>query len=232
MNTTLITGIAGGIGRAIATQLASEGHRVIGVDLREPAEAIEGVETLAADLSTGEGIEALCSGLDALGVTSLNNVIHCAGVGQWSLLEETPREDWERILRVNLFGTIGVAQALSPKIVDGGSLVLFGSGTAFKGPGKMAVYVASKGGVIAFARSLADELGSRSVTVNVVCPGYTETPMVENIAHTHEANIATRAIKRAAVPADIVGTVQYLISPQSRFLTGQSITVDGGSVRR
>lgn len=231
-NITLITGAAGGIGRAIAELLLSEGHRIICVDLVVPSDMLANADYLAADVSTEEGIRALLAGLASIGVTTLNSVVHCAGVGQWSLLEDTSRAEWERILRVNLFGTIGLAQALSPMVSDEGSIVLFGSGTAFKGPGKMAVYVASKGGVIAFARSLADELGSRSITVNVVCPGYTETGMVESIKHTHDANIASRAIKRAAVPADIVGTVQYLISPQSRFVTGQSITVDGGSVRR
>lgn len=232
MSVTLVTGIAGGIGGAVAEQLLTDGHRVIGVDVAVPAERLAGAEYLAADVSTEAGLVALLSGLHDLGVTELDGVVHCAGVGQASALADTPRSEWERILRINLFGTIGLAQAVSPIVRDGGSIVLFGSGTAFKGPANMAVYVASKGGVIAFARSLAEEVGSRAVTVNVVCPGYTATPMVESIRHTEAANIATRAIKRAAVPADIVGTVQYLLSPQSRFVTGQSISVDGGSVRR
>lgn len=232
MSTTIVTGVSGGIGGAVAEQLLRDGHRIIGVDIAEPVEKIEGVEYLSADLSSEEGIAALLRGLDSIGVNEIDSLVHCAGVGQWSSLADTPRVEWERILRINLFGTIGITQALSPMIRDEGSVVLFGSGTAFKGPANMAIYVASKGGVIAFTRSLADELGFRAITVNVVCPGYTATPMVESIAHTESANIATRAIKRSAVPADIIGTVQFLISPQSRFVTGQAISVDGGSVRR
>lgn len=229
MTVTVVTGAAGGIGSAVAGHLAELGHRIIGVDV--VATDSDG-DRIAADLSCKDGISDLRTGLARLGVTAIDHLIHCAAVGQWSSLEETTREDWERIIRINLFGAIGITQEIAPNIEAGGSVILFGSGTVFKGPANMSAYVASKAGVIGFARSMAAELGDRGITVNVVCPGYTETAMVEQIAHTREANIATRAIKRDAVPADIVGTVEFLVSPQSRFLTGQAITVDGGSVRR
>lgn len=231
MTISIVTGASSGIGRAVASRLVELGHRVIGLDIAQPDEAMTGVEYVEADLSTEDGLDAVLAALDSLEISEINSIVHCAGIGQFSRLQETDRAQWERILRVNLFGAIGLAQVLSPKVVDGGSIVFFGSGTVYKGPKELFAYVASKGGVIAFARSLAEELGERHITVNVVCPGITETPMIAAMAHTVDANVASRSIKRKAIPEDIVGTVLYLISEHSRFVTGQSISVDGGSTK-
>jgi NAD(P)-dependent dehydrogenase (short-subunit alcohol dehydrogenase family) len=231
MAISIVTGASSGIGRAVAARLVQLGHRVIGLDIVPPDEVLAGVEYVETDLSTESGLEAVLAALESLNITQINSIVHCAGIGQFSRLHETERAQWERILRVNLFGTIGLAQVLSPKVVDGGSIVFFGSGTVYKGPKELFAYVASKGGVIAFARSLAEELGERSITVNVVSPGITETPMIATMAHTVDANVATRSIKRKAIPEDIVGTVLYLISNHSRFVTGQAISVDGGSTK-
>lgn len=231
MTISIVTGASSGIGAAVAAQLVQDGHRVIGLDISAPLEVNPGVEYIMADLSTESGLDTVLSGLQALGVSEFNSLVHCAGIGQFSRLHDTERAQWERILRVNLFSAIGLAQVLSPLVVNGGSIVFFGSGTVYKGPKELFAYVASKGGVIAFSRALAEELGDRSITVNVVSPGITETPMIVPMAHTVDANVSGRAIKRKAIPEDIVGTVQYLISAQSRFVTGQAISVDGGSTK-
>jgi len=231
MTIGIVTGASSGIGRAVAAQLVQSGHRVIGLDIAAPEDPSPGVEYIQADLSTESGLDTVLAALASLGITEMDSLVHCAGIGQFSRLQDTAREQWERILRVNLFSTIGLAQVLSPLVVNGGSIVFFGSGTVYKGPKELFAYVASKGGVIAFARSLAEELGERQITVNVVCPGITETPMIATMVHTVDANVATRAIKRKAIPEDIVGTVQYLISEHSRFVTGQAISVDGGSTK-
>jgi len=231
MTISIVTGAASGIGNAVAARLVQLGHRVIGLDIAAPTQATPGVEYVRADLSTESGLDTVLTALESLGVSEFNSLVHCAGIGQFSRLQDTQRAQWERILRVNLFSTIGLAQVLSPMVVDGGSIVFFGSGTVYKGPKELFAYVASKGGVIAFARALAEELGERNITVNVVSPGITETPMIVPMAHTVDANVAGRAIKRKAIPEDIVGTVQYLISAHSRFVTGQAISVDGGSTK-
>lgn len=231
MTISIVTGAASGIGQAVAARLVALGHRVIGLDITAPSEPAPGVEYVQADLSTESGLGIVVEALDALAISTFDSLVHCAGIGQFSRLQDTERAQWERILRVNLFSAIGLAQVLSPRVVDGGSIVFFGSGTVYKGPKELFAYVASKGGVIAFARALAEELGERNITVNVVSPGITETPMIMPMAHTVDANVAGRSIKRKAIPDDIVGTVLYLISEHSRFVTGQAISVDGGSTK-
>lgn len=228
MTTTIITGGASGIGRAILDGLRADGHRTIVVDLAEAPSPVSSDLYVQADLSEPAGIDRV---VDALGGEPIDNLVHCAAVGQWSSFRDTPREAWERILRTNLEGTIAITQAVVPLMGKGSRIVLFASGTVFKGPRNLFAYVASKAGVIGFARCLADELGADEITVNVISPGFTATPMINDMAHTEEANIATRALKRRAYPEDIVGPVKFLLSPAASFITGQTLCVDGGSVK-
>ncbi len=228
MTTTIITGGASGIGRAVVDELRDDGHRTIVIDLAEPP--ADGFTDLyiRADLSTPEGISTV---LESLAGQEIDNLVHCAAMGQWSSFRDTPREAWERILRTNLEGTIAITQAVVPLMPRGSRIVLFASGTVFKGARNLFAYVASKAGVIGFARCLADELGDDEITVNVVSPGITATPMITDMAHTEENNIASRSIKRRAYPEDIVGPVKFLLGPGAAFVTGQTICVDGGSVK-
>ncbi|MBW0113760.1 SDR family NAD(P)-dependent oxidoreductase [Pseudonocardia abyssalis] len=228
MRTTLVTGGASGIGRAVVDALRADGHDVLVADLAERPEHERPEAYVRVDLGTADGIDTLVAFLDG---REVHDLVHCAAVGQWSSFRDTPRPVWERILRTNLDGTIGVAQAVVPLMPDGGRIVLFASGTVFKGPKNLFAYVASKAGVIGFARCLADELGDQQITVNVVSPGITATPMITDMAHTEEANIAGRAIKRRALPEDLVGPVRFLLSAGAAFVTGQTLCADGGSVK-
>jgi 2-hydroxycyclohexanecarboxyl-CoA dehydrogenase len=228
MTTTVITGGARGIGLAIAEDLREHGHRIVVVDIAEPPLDPRVDAYICADLSTPTGIERVAG---ALAGEPVDNLVHCAAVSHWSPFRDTPRETWERVLRTNLDGTIAITQAVVPLMGRGARIVLFASGTVFKGPKNLFAYVASKAGVIGFARCLADELGDDEITVNVISPGFTATPMIADMAHTEEANIATRSLKRRAHPADIVGPVRFLLSPAAAFVTGQTLSVDGGSVK-
>lgn len=229
MRRSVVTGAASGIGRAVADALVADGHDVIAVDLaNRPGDLDVQVQYVQCDLSTEEGAAAVA---EAVGTQGIRDLVHCAAIGQWSPFHDTPRARWQQILRTNLEGTIGLAQALLPAIEEDGRIVLFASGTVFKGPRNVSAYVASKAGVIGFARCLAEELGDQRITVNVVSPGITATPMIREMASTEEANIATRAIKRRAVPDDLVGPVRFLLSDGAAFVTGQTLCADGGSVK-
>ncbi len=232
MTTTLVTGGASGIGAAVASALAADATECIVVDINEPSDRLAGVDYITADLSTETGVDSILAALSSRGIRQLHALVHCAAIAHYAPLRHTDRPTWERVLQVNLHGTIGLTQSLLPLMSPGGRIVLFASGTVFKGSKNLAAYVASKAGVIGFARCLADELGEQEITVNVISPGITATRMIEPMAHTEDANIATRALKRRAYPDDIVGPVKFLLSPEAAFVTGQTLCVDGGSVKR
>jgi NAD(P)-dependent dehydrogenase (short-subunit alcohol dehydrogenase family) len=146
-----------------------------------------------------------------------------------SPLEEIDPDEWDRVMAVNLKGPWLVVRACSPYLPEGGRVVNLSSATVYSGSENWLHYVASKGGVIAMTRAMARELGRRSITVNAIAPGFTLTEASYGLVQDAENYGVDRgALRRASRPADIVGTALFLAGPDSAYITGQTIVVDGG----
>ena len=241
----IVTGAAQGIGASYAHALAAEGAAVTVADVADAgpvAQSIidKGGKALAvrADVTDAASVRAMVAetvkhfgGLDIL----VNNA---ALFGKVALkpFEELDSAEWDRMMAVNVRGTFECVKAAAPEMRKRkyGKIVNITSGTVFKGPPLMLHYVTSKGAVLAMTRSLARELGDDGIRVNCIAPGLV---MSENVLANpawqgaiSQNNVASRAIKREATPEDMCGTLIYLCSGESDFVTGQAIVVDGGSV--
>ena len=152
--------------------------------------------------------------------------------------QEIGTDEWDRVMAVNVRGPFECAKAVAPAMMErkSGKIVNIASGTVFKGFLNMMHYVTSKGAVVAMTRCLARERGPHNICVNAIAPGLTMSEAVAgNPEWTGEANagtVASRAIQRDQTPVDLLGTLIYLCSEDSNFVTGQTIAVDGGSVMR
>lgn len=237
----IVTGAGGGLGRAFALGFARAGAKVAAADVnlagaRETAalvneahgEAVALAVDVADEASTRAMAEAAAQafgGIDAL----VNNAGLYATLKRAPFLEIDP-EEWDRVMAVNLKGPFLCARAAVPHMRGrGGAIVNVASATVLSGSPLWMHYVASKGGVIAMTRVMARELGGDDITVNALAPGFTLTEasmgMMENAA---TYGVERGAIKRAGMPEDIVGAALFLASPHARFMTGQTIVVDGG----
>jgi NAD(P)-dependent dehydrogenase (short-subunit alcohol dehydrogenase family) len=241
----IVTGAAQGIGAEYARALAAEGAAVALADLADPqavCDAIKatGGQALAriADVSDPAGVAELvrlCS--EAFGRVDI--LVNNAGIfGSLALrpFEQIPSDEFDAVMRVNIRGVFECSRAVAPLMRQQkyGKIVNIASGTVFKGTPMLLHYVASKGAVVAMTRCMARELGNDGVRVNCLAPGLTMSESVlSNPAWTESiiaSNMASRALKREATPEDMVGTLVFLCSPESDFITGQTIVVDGGSV--
>lgn len=251
--TAIVTGAGtGGLGAAYAEALAAGGARVVAADIRgSQAEAT--AERIAAaggealpievDITNESGIDAMV-GATVERFGGVDILINNAAVMFRFLDEprtpfwEVPLEEFELVQRVNITGSWLCAKAVFPHMRDrgGGKIVNVSSnmalGTDLVWPAQMAAYTTSKAGVIGLTRALAGEAGPYGVTVNAVAPGVTNTETVgEHIAPDRmEAVAQSQALRRQAWPEDIVGTVLFLCSSDSDFMTGQVLCVDGGFV--
>jgi len=239
--TVLITGAAGGLGRAFAEGFAERGYRVAVADIdgsgaAETAELLRenGTDATAipVDVTSVESTDAMAAAVAEFGGGSIdvlvNNAAIYAAVTR-SPFEEIDPDEWDRVMAVNLKGPWMCARACSPHLAAGGSVVNLSSATILSGSANWMHYVASKGGVVALTRVMAKELGSRSITVNAIAPGFTLTEASYGLMEDAENYGVDRgAIKRASKPDDIVGAALFLAGPDSKYITGQTLVVDGG----
>jgi len=238
----VVTGAASGIGRATAERLVRAGGRVGFVDRNAAAvEAVtaalpaEQVLSLAADVSDTHAIAAAVEAA-ATAFGGLIGLVTSAGIfhpGDMRPGAEVERATFEQVLAVNLTGTFLAIQAAMPHLLAGGGAVVTIASTAgLRGHGFGAAYTASKGGVVALTRLLALQYGPRGVRVNCVCPGLTATGMNAEVVRDPEyVKRVVRGIPlgRIATPDEIAGVVCHLLGPDSAYVNGQVIAVDGGA---
>jgi NAD(P)-dependent dehydrogenase (short-subunit alcohol dehydrogenase family) len=243
----IVTGAARGIGAEFAEALAAAGAKVAVADVLDgSAVAARVAETggeamyCRADVTSPQSVAALVADTIARFGT-VDVLVNNAGI--FADLAKKPftaidGAEWDRVMAVNVRGPFECAKAVAPVMIAKrrGKIVNVASGTVFKGFAGALHYVSSKGAVVAMTRCLARELGSHNICVNAIAPGLTMSEAVVDNPEwggaAGDATVASRALKRAQKPADIVGTLIYLASDASNFVTGQTIVVDGGSVMK
>lgn len=238
--TVLITGAAGGLGRAFAEGFARRGDRVAVADInlagaRETAELLSPHTEAAAfrvDVTDPASTEQLAADVAEFAGGPIDVVINNAAIYTTvtrSPLEEIDPAEWDLVMGVNLKGPWLVTRACSPHLADGARIINLSSATVMSGSAQWAHYVASKGGVIALTRVMAKELGARNITVNAIAPGFTLTDASLGLmSDAASYGVDRGSLKRASEPEDIVGAALFLASPDSGFITGQTLVVDGG----
>ncbi len=218
----LVTGASSGIGAAILRRLAGDGWRVTGVARRALENQPEQVESIACDLSDASARKRLLAQ-----VGRVDALIHAAGFMETGALGVLKPSALARMWALHVAAAEHLADALAPQMPSGGRIVLIGSRTANGSPGR-SQYAATKAALIAMARSWAMELAGKGITVNVVAPAATDTPMLNDPAR---ASVAPKIppIGRLIRPEEVAASVAFLLSEEAGAITGQVLTICGGS---
>ncbi|HET8569009.1 MAG TPA: SDR family NAD(P)-dependent oxidoreductase [Candidatus Limnocylindria bacterium] len=244
--TVIVSGAAHGIGRAYAERLAADGAKValLDIDGKRNDEVCAGIRerggtaiAMRTDVRDFAQFKAAADRA-AAEFGSLTGIVNNAGMLNVvpisrTKFEDIPDEEWDESFRLNTKSAWYGCKAAVPHLrkAGGGSIVNIGSSTIFRGVPTRAHYVAAKAALIGFNRTIARELGGDNIRVNLVCPGSTlseEDPDEKTIAMRTDP-VKTRCIQRIERPADLVGTISFLMSDDSAFITGQTFLVDGGS---
>ena len=233
----LVTGASRGIGAAIANELASLGATVIGTATTESGAQAIG-ERLAANgghgrmlnVNDGASIEALVDAI-AKDFGPVSILVNNAGITRDNLLMRMKDEDWQAILDTNLSSVYRTSKAVMRGMMKArkGRIINIASVVGVTGNAGQANYAAAKAGIIAFSKSLAKEIGSRGITVNVVAPGFIATDMTKDLPEDAKAAMLGQiALGRLGEPADIARAVSFLAGPAAAYITGETLHVNGG----
>jgi len=236
----IVTGANRGIGLAIAQKLAKMGFdlALIARDaqrLQEAAAGLEGNgrwETYGCDVSDWEQVSTTTEQIKNTFGT-VWGLVNNAGVTKDGLLVRMKPDEWQHVIDINLTGTFYFTRAVAPLMMRQreGRIINITSVIGLTGNAGQANYAASKAGIIALTKSVAKELGSRSVTVNAVAPGFIETEMTANLSDRVREEMRQRIpLKRFGAGQDVAGVVSFLLSPEAAYITGQTLVCDGGMV--
>ena len=232
----LVTGASGGIGKAIAIELSSNGADLCLTgrnksELESLQKLIGGnCEIIISDLSKSEGIDDLAnSAQEKMG--QIDILINNAGITRDNLFMRMSEEDWNEVINVNLNSIFKLTKHLIKGMIKRryGRIINITSVIGVAGGAGQSNYSASKAGIIAMSKSLAQEVGSRSVTVNSIAPGFIETNMTAELSDDRKQEILNSiSIGRLGKPDDIAGAVCFLASDKASYITGQTIHINGG----
>lgn len=237
----VITGAGQGIGKVYAFGLAAQGAKIVATDLTDPISVAKEIEarggeaiSCAADVTSSNDVaRVFAAAVERFGTVHalVNNAAMFTALKRRPFYE-IESDEWDRVMQVNTRGSFECAKAVVPimRKQQYGKIINVASGTLFKGSTGLMHYVASKGAVVAMTRVMARELGDFNICVNAIAPGFTESEMAMDMAKGSAPTVASRCFKRAQTPDDLTGTLVYLCSADSDFVTGQTIVVDGGSV--
>ncbi len=239
----IVTGAAQGIGAAISSALAAEGWAVAIFDVNGDAAAAQAAElaiahgvrthSAAVDISSTAATRAAVAEVESV-LGPVEALVNNAGIDVIKPFVDSTEDEWDRIIAVNLKGTIGCCRAVLDGMIARGSgrIVSLASDAGRVGSSGEAVYSATKGGVISFSKTLAREVARHNIRVNCICPGPTETALLGQVAEYSEKLYAglARAIPlgRTAQPQDIAPAVVFLLSDGAAYITGQTLSISGG----
>jgi NAD(P)-dependent dehydrogenase (short-subunit alcohol dehydrogenase family) len=248
----VVTGGAGGIGASCAVKLAQDGLDIIIVDVKDAGESVRLVEAtgrrcefIRTDITDPDSVNSLRSQVEAW-FGRCDVLLNNAGIYSMVPLEALDFTSWRRYMALNLDAPFLLCKALAPlmRAHGNGRIISIASNSFYANVPGLTAYVATKGGLIGLMRGLASELGPQGITANVVAPGPILTEQLKSMLVDAEGRqsergltdflaqiTATQAVKRTGMPGDVAGVVSFLASPASAFVTGQTIVVDGGSVR-
>ena len=233
----LVTGASRGIGAAIADLLAARGATVIGTATTE-----SGAAAISARMSAAGGIGKVLNVTDSAAVDALIDdigksigpvsvLVNNAGITRDQILIRMKDEDWNAIIDTNLSSVYRTSKAVMRGMMKArkGRIINIASVIGLTGNAGQSNYAAAKAGIIAFSKSLAKEIGSRGITVNVVAPGFIQTDMTDSLPEDAKSALMQQiALGRLGTPADIAEAVAFLASPAAAYITGETLNVNGG----